>query len=155
MMEQIKKITGLDAAIVTSDGGGEVMINVLNSTYDIGLGELQELRSQIEGKQIRVLAVLSDEPLAQLPGVPTAKESGVNLVSRKFRGLAGPKGLPPEILAAWEQAIQRLLADPAYKAEYEAANLIPAFMPHDEYVKFISDFAGEQKVMLTEVGVIK
>jgi putative tricarboxylic transport membrane protein len=155
MMEQMKKITGLNAAIVTSDGGGEVMINVLNGTFDIGLGELQELRAQIEGKQIRVLAVLSDEPVAQLPGVPTGEESGVNLVARKFRGLAGPRGLPPEIVATWEQAIERLLADPAYKEEYEAANLIPAFIPHDEYVKFINDFAEEQKVMLTEVGVIK
>ncbi|MFC5068142.1 tripartite tricarboxylate transporter substrate binding protein [Flaviflagellibacter deserti] len=154
-LEQMKKITGVNAAVVTSEGGGETMINVLNGTLDIAIGEVQELRSQLEGKQVRVLAVLSEAPLALLPGVPTAKDSGIDLAVRKFRGLAGPKGLPPEITKAWDQAIPKLLADPKYKADYEAANLVPAFIAHDDYVKFVDHFAMEQKTLLTEVGVVK
>ena len=155
-LEQLKKMTGAStAAVVTSEGGGETMINVLNGTLDIAVGELQELRSQLEGKQVRVLAVLADERLAQLPDVPTAKEGGVDLVVRKFRGLAGPKGLPEDVTKAWDAAIQKVLADPEYKAQYEAAGLVPAFIPHKEYVTFVDTFAEEQKALLSEVGVIK
>ena len=85
-LEQMKKITGVKAAIVTSEGGGETMINVLNGTLDLAIGEVQELRSQIEGKQIRVLAVLGEAPLAQLPDVPTAKDFG-----RRSRGPQVPR----------------------------------------------------------------
>jgi putative tricarboxylic transport membrane protein len=154
-LEKLKKLTGVNAAIVTSEGGGETMVNVLNGTLDIAIGELQELRSQLEGKQVRVLAVLSEKPLPQLAGVPTAKEGGVDLVVQKFRGLAGPKGLSAEATKAWDQAIPRLLDDPEYKAKYEAAGLVPAFMPHSEAVAFTQKFADEQKAILTEAGIAK
>ena len=154
-LEEMKRKTGVDAAIVTSEGGGETMINVLNGTLDIGIGEVQELRSQLEAKQIRILAVSTDERLASLPDVPTLKESGVDMVIRKFRGLAGPKGLSAEAVTAWEQAIPRLLENPEYKAAYTQSNLVPTFIPHAEYVPFIRDFATQQKTFLTEAGVIK
>jgi tripartite-type tricarboxylate transporter receptor subunit TctC len=90
-----------------------------------------------------------------MPDVPTAKESGVDMVVRKFRGLAGPKGLPEPVIKAWEQAIPRLLAQPDYKKMYESANLVPAFMPHAEYAPFVAKFAEEQKTFLADVGMIK
>ena len=73
------------------------MLNVLNGTYDLGIGEIQEMRSQLESGQVRLLAVLTEKRLADFPNVPTAKEQGVDLVVTKFRGLAGPKNLPPAI----------------------------------------------------------
>lgn len=154
-MEKMKKLTGVNATIVTSDGGGENMINVLNGTLDVGLGDNLEIKSQVDGKQLRLLAVLADEQLTQLPGVPTAKESGVDLVVRKFRGLAGPKGLSPEIVKIWEEAIPRVLADPEFKQTYEANSLVATFMPHDEFVKFSDEFYKEQEQALVDVGILK
>jgi tripartite-type tricarboxylate transporter receptor subunit TctC len=155
-LEQLKRLTNTPrAAVVSTEGGGETMINVLNGTLDVAIGELQELRGQLEGKKVRPLAVITQERVSQLPDVPTAKESGVDMVVRKFRGLAGPKGLPDTVIKAWEQAIPRLLEQPEYKKMYEAANLVPAFMPHAEYAPFIAKFAEEQKSFLAEVGVIK
>jgi tripartite-type tricarboxylate transporter receptor subunit TctC len=154
-LEQLKQLTGVDAAIVTSEGGGETMINVLNGTLDIAMGELQEMRSQIEGGEIKVLAVASDERLENYPDMPTLQEAGVDLVVRKFRGLAGPEGLPDDIVAIWEQAIPRLLEHPEYREVYSGLNLIPAFIPHEEYVEFIDDFAEDNRSMLRELGVLQ
>ena len=155
-LEQMKRLASTPrAAVVTTEGGGETMINVLNGTFDIAVGELQELRSQLEGKKVRPLAVITESRVSQLPDVPTVKEGGVDMVVRKFRGLAGPKGLPEPVIKAWEQAIPRLLADPGYKKMYEAANLVPAFMPHVEYAPFVAKFAEEQKTFLADVGMIK
>ncbi|MDB5540449.1 MAG: uncharacterized protein JWQ89_2176, partial [Devosia sp.] len=153
-LEELKRKTGIDAAIVTSEGGGETMINVLNGTLDIAVGEVQELRSQLEGKQVRVLAVATEQRLPELPDVPTLKEAGIDMVIRKFRGLAGPAGISKEAVAAWEQAIPRLLEVPGYKAGYSASSLVPSFIPHAEYGPFITSFAAEQKAFLTEAGVI-
>jgi tripartite-type tricarboxylate transporter receptor subunit TctC len=154
-LEELKQLTGVEAAIVTSEGGGETMINVLNGTLDIAIGEVQELRSQLDAQQIRLLAVATQERVEFFPDLPTVTESGTDLVVRKFRGLAGPVGISDEAVAAWEQAIPRLLADPEYQALYRSANLIPTFIPHADYVTFMQDFASEQREFLTSTGVIQ
>ena len=90
------------------------MINVLNGTLDIGVGEIGEMRSQLEAERIRLLATFNPERMPAYPDVPTVRELGYDVAMRKFRGLAGPKGLSREIIAVWNEAAQRLLADPEY-----------------------------------------
>jgi putative tricarboxylic transport membrane protein len=100
-------------------------------------------------------AVVGDQRLSQFPEVKTAKEQGIDLAVRKFRGIAGPKGTPREVIAAWEAAVPKLLADPAYQRVYTKNNLLPGFIPHAEYVKFMSDFGAQTEGFLRESGVIR
>ena len=155
LLERLKQAAGVQAAVVTHEGGGDMMINVLNGTLDIGVGEVQEVSSQLEAKQIRILATFSDEKLETLPDAPTVKELGYDVVARKFRGLAGPKGLPQDVVAAWEKAIPQVLENPEYKALYTANNLRPDFIPHAEYVEFIKTFAAETQAFLKQTGAIQ
>jgi tripartite-type tricarboxylate transporter receptor subunit TctC len=55
------------------------------------------------------LAVTSEERVSFLPGVPTARESGVDVVASTWSALVGPKGVPPEIVAKLNQAIDEYL----------------------------------------------
>ena len=88
-----------------------------------------------------MLATFNAERLPDFPDVPTVKESATTSCCKKFRGLAGAKGLPAEIVAAWEKAVPQLLDDPEYKKVYGAESLVPDFIPHADYAKFINDFA--------------
>ena len=155
VMEQLKQKSGVTAAVTTFEGGGDMLINVLNHTLDMGVGELQELRSQLDAGTLRLLAVVGDDRLQQFPDVPTVKEQGIDLAVRKFRGLAGPRGMPEEVIAAWEAAIPVLLDDPEYRALYTANGLQPGFMPHTEYVRFIDAFGQETETFLRDAGVIE
>jgi len=154
-LEQLKNAAGVTPAIVTHEGGGDLLLNVLNGTLDIGVGEAQEIRSQLDAGRLRVLAVFSAERMAGLPDVPTVTESGYDLVLTKFRGLAAPQGTPPEITAAWEQAIQRLLDNADYRAVYEQEMLTATFMPHEEFTQFIDSFAARTEGFLRDTGVIQ
>jgi putative tricarboxylic transport membrane protein len=153
VMEKMKALTETDVIIATHEGGGDLLINVLNGTLDVGVGEIQELVGQIEAGEIKLLATYTDERLETFPDVQTAREQGIDLVVDKFRGLAGPKGLPEDVIAAWEEAIPLLLEDPDFKAYYQEGSLVPAFMSHDEYAQFISNFAGEQEAFMKEYGI--
>ncbi len=113
--EQLKAAAKVNPAIVTHNGGGDMMINVLNGTLDVGIGEIDEIRAQLEGRKVRVLATFNPARLPDFPAVPTVKELGYNVVVSKFRGLAGPKGLPPSIVKTWEEAAQKVLADPEFR----------------------------------------
>ena len=117
-MEQLKALTGIDVIIVTHEGGGDLLINVLNGTLDVGVGEIQELVGQIEAGEIKLLASYTRSGSPPTRTCMTAREQGIDLVVDKFRGLAGPKGLPEDVIAAWEQAIPLLLETPGFKAYY-------------------------------------
>ena len=154
-MERLKQKAGVTPAIATFEGGGDMLINVLNHTLDMGVGELQEMRGQLDAGKIRLLGVVGDERMTQFPDVQTVKEQGIELSVRKFRGLAGPKGLPRDLITRWETAVRTLLDDPEYKKLYLADGLQPGFMPHDEYVTFMSTFGNDTAVFLKESGVIR
>ena len=155
VLERLKQKTGVTPAIATFEGGGDMLINVLNHTLDMGIGELQELRAQLDAGKLRLLAVVGDERLSLFPEVRTVKEQGIDLSVRKFRGLAGPRGTPPDVIAAWEAAIPKLLEDPEYKHLYSENSLQPGFIPHAEYVNFMNEFGQETEAFLKESGVIK
>jgi putative tricarboxylic transport membrane protein len=153
VMEQLKAETGTEMTIITHDGGGDAMLSVLNGTSNVGIGEVAELRGQIDAKKIRLITTYTEQRLSQFPDVPTAKEQGINLVVRKFRGIAGPKGLSQDIIAAWETATQKVLDDPKFKIWYEKEALVPAYMGHDAYKKFTTEFAEGQKAFFTKYGI--
>jgi tripartite-type tricarboxylate transporter receptor subunit TctC len=154
-MERLKQKAGVTPAIATFEGGGDMLINVLNHTLDMGVGELQEMRGQLDAGKIRLLAVVGDDRLHQFPDLQTVKEQGIDLSVRKFRGLAGPKGLPADVIARWEMAVRTLLEDPEYKKLYLEDGLQPGFMAHEEYVAFMNQFGNETAAFLKESGVIR
>jgi putative tricarboxylic transport membrane protein len=154
-MERLARGNGVKAPIISHEGGADQMIGVLNGTYDMGIGEMQELKGQLEAGKIRLLAVLTEKRLDGLPKLPTAKEQGYNVVVTKFRGIAGPKGISDEVAKAWEEALKKALDNPAYKASIAKENLIPALMGREQARKFTAQFAQDVTVSLKEMGVIK
>ena len=154
VMEKFKALTGVSSPIVTHDGGGELLISVLNGTVSLGIGEIQELTAQLEAGEVRILTTYTVERLGDFPDVPTAREQGIDLVINKFRGIAGPAGLPDDILAAWESAISNVLEDPEFKAWYEAQSLVPYYLTSGDYNVFIEDFAMQQLDFFKEYGIL-
>lgn len=154
-MERLARAGGVKVPIVSHEGGADQMIGVLNGTYDIGVGEIQELQAQLEAGKIRLLATLSETRLAGLPQLMTAKEQGLNVVVRKFRGLASPKGMPDAIAKQWEEAIKKAIASPAYKAEYTKEHLTPMVLGREAARKFTADVAQETIESFKELGLLK
>lgn len=154
-MERLSRAAGVKVPIVSHEGGGDQMIGVLNGTYDIGIGEMQELQGQLEAGKIRLLATLSEARLQGLPQLPTAKEQGLNVVVRKFRGLAGPKGVPDSVAKAWEDAVRKVVELPAYKAEYTREHLTPTVMGREAARKFTAEVAADTVASFKELGLLK
>jgi tripartite-type tricarboxylate transporter receptor subunit TctC len=141
--ERLRAAAGVDAGVVPHNGGGDLMFNIINCTHELGGGEIDELKAQLAGGTVRVLATFGSERIPSLPDVPTVKEAGYDVELEKFRGLAGPKGLSPDVIRIWNEAAQKVLADPEYRERYMAGNLKASFMPHEEFVPFIAQVAAE------------
>lgn len=154
VMEMMKARAGVSAPVVSHDGGGELLINVLNGSVSFGVGEVQEIAGLLDAGRVRLLATLTEDRLAILPDTPTAREQGVDLAVTKFRGLVGPPGLSRDAIAKWEAAAARLLEDSAFRAWYTARGLEPSYLPSAAFNRFIGAFAAEQERFLREHGLL-
>ena len=152
-LERIARKMNVKVPVVPHEGGGDLMINVLNGTLDIGVGEVEELKGQLQAGKVRILAVLSASRMALLPQVPTAREQGVDVVVRKFRGLAAPRGVAPEAVKALETGLRKVLAAPAYRKSYTDSNLVPVMLGHDEAVRFTNEVATDIAQTFRELGI--
>ncbi|MBL8671657.1 MAG: tripartite tricarboxylate transporter substrate binding protein, partial [Alphaproteobacteria bacterium] len=154
-LERLNRLTGAKAAVVSHEGGGDLMINVLNGTLDIGIGEIQEILPQLGAGQVRLLGTLTEKRLPRYPDLGTAREQGTDLVVTKFRGLAAPKGTPAAVGEMLKTAIGKVIERPDYKAKIAEESLVTALMGPAEAQAFTKRFAEEVGTSLRELGVVK
>jgi tripartite-type tricarboxylate transporter receptor subunit TctC len=155
IIQRLKRMAGVtDVNVVSFEGGGDLMLNVLSGRLDFGMGEPGEILSQLQEGKLRILATFTDQEVKGL-GAPTAKSQGYDVVLTKFRGIVGPKGLPENVVKAWEDAIPKLLALPEYKKVYEGDYLIPNFMPQKEFKPYVEKRAADIEAYFKEIGIIK
>ena len=121
-MERLNRVTQARAIVVSYEGGRDQMLNVLNGTLDLGIGEIQEMVSQIEAGQVRLLATLTAHRLPGLPGAADGEGAG-----RRRRRHQVPRARRPEEPAARRAqglaatAIKAVLADPGVPEGVSAA----------------------------------
>jgi tripartite-type tricarboxylate transporter receptor subunit TctC len=130
-----------------------------------------DVRTALAGKQIKVAAINIGEAMQAIkggtpmhnlgsmsatrsslaPDLPTFKEQGYDIELASLRGLAAPKGLPPEVREALVKAVTQAANDPEFKAK--AANIYAPlrFLAPDQYAaelkKAEAEFAALWKVV--------
>ena len=108
---------GINATMVPYEGAGPALVALLGGHVDASMADSSEALPYVESKQNRVLMVLGDQASADYPGVPTSSSKGWEANVASFRGIAGPKGMSPEITARWIEVCEKTAADSEFIAE--------------------------------------
>src|SRR3954465_7194230 len=116
----------------------------------VSLSELPELHGTNKGA-LRAIAMMSKQRSLSLPGVPTAEESGVALVSTAERGFAVPKGTPDEVVKKLEAAIAEGVRDPDYIKSSPGDEPVLAFMRGAEWQKRLDDMSQALRPLAEEL----
>ncbi|WP_020697902.1 Bug family tripartite tricarboxylate transporter substrate binding protein [Reyranella massiliensis] len=116
-IELIGEATGSKYTIVHYKGSGAASLDVIAGQVTAQVDQLNAAIGHIKAGKLRAIAVSSDKRVPQLPDVPTMKESGVkgleNFTFSTFTGLFGPAKMPPEVVAKLNNAMVKVLKDPA------------------------------------------
>jgi tripartite-type tricarboxylate transporter receptor subunit TctC len=99
---RMERAAGVQVTYVPHTGTGPMIPALLGGHLTAAMG-YSMLGVQYKEK-VRVLAVAADERVESLPDAPTFKELGYDIVGGAFRGVAAPKGTPPEIVAKLAKA---------------------------------------------------
>ena len=116
-IELIGEATGTKYTLVHYKGSGAAMIDVMAGQVPAQVDQVNAALGNIRSGKLRAIAVSSDKRVPQLPDVPTMKESGVkgleDFTFSTFTGLFGPAKMSPELVAKLNEAMVKVLKDPA------------------------------------------
>lgn len=103
-------------------GSGQGVTDVLGKRIDFISDTPTVTVPLINDKQLRALAVTGQKRFFALPDVPTIAESGIEGYSTgSWLGLAGPAGMPADVVARLNKAVHDILADPGTMSRLRTA----------------------------------
>lgn len=146
-LEHFCNVAGVKANHVPYEGANPAVVALLGGHVDSTLTGIPEVTNYHKDGSLRILCVFTEERLEVLPDVPTANELGFVTGDRSaWYGVMVSKDVPDEIVAILSNALEKACQDPTFVETATKLNMIPAFMPAEEFGKLI---ATESEVNLS------
>ncbi|HUP30821.1 MAG TPA: tripartite tricarboxylate transporter substrate binding protein [Usitatibacter sp.] len=113
-----EKMAGVKMNHIPMKGAADVRGGIVGKQIDVAAMNIGEaMQAAAGGAPMRQLGQMSLARTNLAPDVPTFAEQGMKIEMASLRGIAAPKGLPPEIRRQLAQAIERAARDPEFQAK--------------------------------------
>jgi tripartite-type tricarboxylate transporter receptor subunit TctC len=109
-----EKAAGVKFNHIPFAGGGPSVTALLGGHINAVSVSPPEGIPQVKAGKLRIIALFSENRMTDFPNVPTVREQGVDFVLGQWRGLAAPKGTPPEAIRILHDAFKKGMEDPAF-----------------------------------------
>ncbi len=119
-------------------GGGPSVTALLGGHIDAVSVSPPEGVSNVQAGTLRIIALFSDKRLELFPDVPTVKEQGINFTMGQWRGLAAPKGTPPEVIKILHDAFKKGMEDPQFLENAKKMSVNLYYMGPDDLAKLMA-----------------
>jgi tripartite-type tricarboxylate transporter receptor subunit TctC len=134
-----EKAAGVSFNHVPHAGGGPTIVAAVGGHVDaINVGPPEGV-AQLEGGQLRCLAVLSKQRLEEFPDYPTAIEQGVDFSLGQWRGIAAIKGTDPAKIKVMHDAWKACMDDPDFKILTKNAGILLDYKGTEEFKRFVAE----------------
>ncbi|WP_454688585.1 Bug family tripartite tricarboxylate transporter substrate binding protein [Achromobacter aloeverae] len=116
-IELFMRQAGISINPVPYKGAGPALLDVVSGVVDMTFGDAASASKQAQAGNVKALAVTGARRSPLLPDVPTVAEAGVpGYEASAWHGVLAPRGTPAPIIHTLQQAIAKVLADPALRA---------------------------------------
>ena len=138
--ELFKSATGADLLSVAYRGAGPALLDVASGNVDLSFTGLSQIKPQLDGKRVKLLATSGLNRLKSAPDVKTIDEQGVKgFDAIVWWGILAPAGTPKEIVAKVNQALKVSLANPDVTKRLEVIDGEVKVSSPQEFDKFIRE----------------
>ena len=141
--------------IVPYKGASQSMIDVVANHIDFATPTVTSAAGQLRGGTVTGLAVAANQRLPDYPDLPTFRELGYDLVATNWFGLAGPAGLPADIVGKVNREINVAMAKPESQQRMREDGMLVHGMDVPAFRKFIEDEGVRWKPVIEQAGLVE
>ncbi|KQV02142.1 C4-dicarboxylate ABC transporter substrate-binding protein [Microbacterium sp. Root322] len=153
---------GLDGAEIAeklnytpNSGGGEAVPLLIGGKVSAGISGVGEFAQHIESGALKALAVSSEEPVSQLPDVPTITGEGYDVVLTNWRGVIAPGGISDGEKDELVRVITELHESEAWTEQLETKGWTDAFLVGADFDEFLTGNIEEVTATLKNIGLVQ
>jgi len=100
-------------------GGNPALQSLLGGHIEAVIASAPEVAANVSAGKLRALGVMSEKRIKGFEQVPTMKERNFDLVLGTWRGLAVPKGTPPDVIATLKTVAAKTMQEPSLREVME------------------------------------
>jgi tripartite-type tricarboxylate transporter receptor subunit TctC len=150
----IEKATGLKFKYVSYEGLAPRMNAILGGHVDLTDSNLTQ-KGKVEAGQLKFLAIATEKRHPEMPGVPTLKELGVNVVYDVNRGIMAPKGTPADVLAKLGSACAAATKEAEFAKAMRLQGTDVRYLGRAEYAKWLKEADDLNRTLAKDLGLLK
>jgi tripartite-type tricarboxylate transporter receptor subunit TctC len=133
-------------------GTAEQMIAVSAGQVMVGVNS-NGFAPFVDSGKLRLLATFSEQRTRRYPQVPTLRELGYGVVATSPYGLAGPRGLHPQVVQVLHDAFRLAMNEPQHLAELERYDQELAYLNTEDYGKAMREAYAAEKRVVERLGL--
>ncbi len=146
------KRAGVEATHVPYKGA-DGLRDLLAGRVQFMFATIPSVKQFIDNGALRALAVTSLKRSRSMPDVPTVAERGFpGFEAGSWFGFFGPKGTPPEVVAALNKAVNEIIAVPTMEAQLIREGADPAGGSPEQFAQFVQREFEKWRVIVRESG---
>lgn len=148
--EDILARSGAEMTHVPMRGAQDGVTALLGKQIDAVI-DAQAWRPQVENGDFRLLCVWTPARLPSFPEVPTLLDLGLGMVVTSPYGLAGPKGMDPEIVETLHVTLKKAFYDEAVQAIMKRWEQPDQYLNPAGYLAFVKERVVYEKAMVEKL----
>jgi putative tricarboxylic transport membrane protein len=149
----VENVTGL--RWVQFDGGAEAITQMMGGQITAVSTDLGEASGFAESGDIRLLAVLSEEPVPAFPDIPTAISQGVDVTGYNWRGFYTGKNVSDSDYDAWLVRLETVYNSNEWKEAATNSGLIPNWIAAADFQAYLAEQEAQIADISRAIGIIK
>ena len=155
--EDLASKLDLKFRMVPFDGAAPTRTALVGGHITVASTGIDEVLQFYQTKEIRMLGAMSAARHPSFPDVPTIAEAGYPIKDPvvDWRGIAAPKGTPPEIMKVLFKGFRKATEDPEYIALMDKLALPRAYLEGDKFREFLADTEKTLEPVIERVGLLK
>jgi putative tricarboxylic transport membrane protein len=146
---QLAQQAGVNFNYVLLQSGSQSVTALLAGDVDFTFGDYVELEGHLKAGTVRALGVSAPERLSFMPDVPTLKEQGFDVEQKTVRGVALPAGVSPDVVAFWEDRLERMTKTEAWAKYIENGRKVASFEKSAGFTATLKAVAETEGPMIT------
>lgn len=155
--ELFTRAAGLSAVHIPYKGAAAAANDLVANEVQFMVIGYASLRAQLQGKQVRPIAVAASQRLAAMPQVPTVVESGYPAIdaelNRGWWGLFAPRGTPAAIVDRLASEYRLALAEPEIQTRLREAGLVAVGNTPAEFAALLPGQASQWQKIVKTLGL--